>query len=300
MRSDAVVIEVALNETVGPAQHPKVPRSPEECAADALRCGDAGAAVVHWHAVDDSGAQRLADAALYGRALDAIGSAVLAYPSNPIDVEDTVEARLAHCLALRESHGMELAPVDVATANLVLFDADRSIIAPLTPTPGYDVIRNSLPFVAEALASYRRVGLTPTVASFDLGSTRTIAALIRAGLLSQTALVKIFLWGAPMIGPEPSVAALDLHLAHLPDDLDVEWLVVPYGVDDPGLVEELARAALDRGGGVRVGIGDNPVAFADLDNAGIVEVAAAWAADAGRPIASAADLRDRLGLAART
>ncbi len=296
MQHDAVVLEVGLNEAVTPAAHPHVPQRPEECAADARRCAEAGAAIVHWHAVDPAGAQRLADAELYGAALDAMDGCVLAYPSYPTDVPDTVDDRLGHCFTLREHHGMELGPVDVSTVNLVLWDEAGGTLAPLEPTAGYDVIRNSLPFVVDALGRYRAVGLVPTVAGFDVGPTRTIAALAGAGILDQPVLLKIFLWGSPAIGPEPSVAALDLHLQQLPHHLDVEWLLVPYGITEPTHVEELARAALERGGGMRIGIGDNPRAFPDVGNAALVELAGRWAADAGRPLASADDVRARLGI----
>ena len=251
---------------------------------------------MHWHAIDTLGVPRLADAALYGAALDEIAGCVLAYPSYPIDVPDTVDGRLGHCLTLRADHGLELGPVDVSTVNLVLWDPATTSLAPLEPLGGYEVIRNSLPFVSAALTRYYEVGLVPTVAAFDVGSTRTIAALREAGLLREPALIKIFLWGSPAIGPEPSVQALDLHLQQLPEHLDLEWLVVTYGMTDPTHVEEIARAALERGGGVRLGIGDNPTAFADLPNAALVERAAAWATDAGRPVASADDVRERLGI----
>jgi 3-keto-5-aminohexanoate cleavage enzyme len=297
MERDAVVIEVGLNEAVPKAAHPHVPHTPPECAADARRCAEAGAAVVHWHAVDEAGAQRLDDAELYGAALDLMDRCVLAYPSYRTDVPDAVDERLGHCLALRARHGLELGPVDVATVNLVLWDPATRTLAPLEPVPGYEVIRNSLPFVTDALARYREVGLVPAVAAFDVGSTRTIGALAAAGLLAEPVLCKIFLWGSPAIGPEPSVEALDLHLRQLPGDLDAEWLVVPYGIPDPALIEQLARAALERGGGVRIGIGDNPIAFAPSDNPRLVELAARWASDAGRPVASAGDLRARLGIA---
>jgi len=295
MERDAAIVEVGLNETVSPAVHPHVPQRPHECAADARRCADAGAAIVHWHAVDEHGGQRLADAALYGEALDAIGGRVLAYPSYPVDVPDTVDERIAHCLALRARHGMELAPVDVASVNVVVADGAGRVVAPLEPAPGFDVIRNSLPFVVAALASYRAAGLVATVAAFDVGSTRAIGALAQAGLLDQPVLCKIFLWESPMIGPRPSVEALDLHLRQLPAGVDVEWLVVPYGMTDAAAVEELARAALERGGGVRIGIGDSPHAFPNATNAQLVELVAGWAADAGRPVAAADAVRARLG-----
>lgn len=294
--NDAAVIEVGLNEAVSPQMHAAVPQTPEECAADARSCGDAGASIVHWHAVGPDGAARLDDAALYGRALDAMAGAVIAYPSYRTDVPDTVEARLAHCIELRRRHRLELGPIDVATVNLVLWDEATSTIGPLTSMGEFDVIRNSLPFVVDAVGRYREIGLTPTLAAFDLGSTRAIGALAAAGVLHQPVMVKIFLWGNPAIGPLPSVEALDLHLAQIPTDVDVEWILVPYQVADRGQLETLARAALERGGGVRVGIGDNPAAFAGLDNAMTVELAVRWASDAGRPVASVDEVRNRLGV----
>jgi 3-keto-5-aminohexanoate cleavage enzyme len=286
---------VGLNEAVRPDAHARVPQSPVECAADARRCADAGAAFVHWHAVGPDGIARLGDTELYAAALEAMAGCVLAYPSYPTDVPDTVGDRLGHCLALRERHGMEVAPVDVATVNLVLWDEASATVGPTESLGALDVIRNSMPFVTAALRRYREVGLVPTLAAFDVGSTRAIAALARAGLVPEPVLLKIFLWGAPAIGPEPSVEALDLHLRQLPTSIDVEWILVPYNITDRGLVEVLARAALERGGGIRLGIGDNPVAFADLDNAGVVDLGAGWAQDAGRAIASVADARVRLG-----
>jgi len=295
MEHDAAIIEVGLNEAVSPATHRHVPQRPLDCAADASRCADAGASIVHWHAVDADGAQRLADSALYGAALDAIDGCVLGYPSYPIDVPDTVDDRVAHCFVLREQHRMEIAPVDVASVNIVVVDGAGRAVAPLEPAPGFDVIRNSFPFVVDALARYRAAGLVATVAAFDLGSTRAIGALAEAGLLDQPVLCKIFLWESPLIGPRPSVDALDLHLRQLPTDIDVEWLVVPYGMTDPAAVEELGRAALERGGGVRIGIGDSPHAFPDATNAQLVDLVARWAADAGRPVASVGALRARFG-----
>jgi 3-keto-5-aminohexanoate cleavage enzyme len=292
---DAAIIEVGLNEAVSPLVHRHVPRSPLECAADARRCADAGASIVHWHAVDEAGEPRLADTALYGEALDAIDGCILGYPSYPVDVPDTVGDRVAHCLELRALHGMELAPVDVASVNVVVADREGRAVAPFEPAPGFDVIRNSLPFVVAALERYRATGLVATLAAFDLGSTRAIGALAQAGLLDQPVLCKIFLWETPLIGPRPSVEALDLHLRQLPAGIDVEWLVVPYGMTDPAAVEQIARAALERGGGVRIGVGDSPHAFPDATNAQIVELAGRWAADAGRPIATVDALRTRLG-----
>jgi len=290
-----VIIEVALNEGVTPALHARVPQHADECAADARRCAESGASIVHWHAVDDDGREALGDATLYGAALDLMDGRVLAYPSYPVDVPATVGDRLGHCVELARSHGMEIAPVDVATVNVFAFDrAGRPL-----ERGGSDVIANPPSFVVDALACYRTAGLVPTVAAFDVGSTRAISGLAGAGLLSQPLLLKIFLWESPLIGPRPSIGALDLHLEQLAGDIDAEWIVVTYGMTDPASVEAVARAALERGGGVRIGIGDSPRAFPDATNAQLAELDGRWAAEAGRPLASTDDVRHRLGTGRR-
>ncbi len=292
---DSVLIEVALNESVSPGMHPHVPQSPAECAADARRCADAGAALLHWHAVGADGIARLSDTNLYAEALEAMAGCVLAYPSYRTDVPDTVEGRLGHCLALRDRCGMEVGPIDVATVNMVFWDEVSATVGPMESLGPFDVIRNSMPFVASALRRYREVGLVPSLASFDVGSTRAIGALALAGLVPEPVLLKIFLWGAPLIGPEPSVEALELHLRQLPRSVDFEWILVPYNIPDSRLVETLTRAALERGGGIRLGIGDNPVAFAELGNARVVDLAVSWARESGLSAMGVDDARSRLG-----
>jgi len=98
------------------------------------------------------------------------------------------------------------------------------------------------------------------------------------------------------VGPLPSVEAMELHVAQLPHDLDVEWIVVPYASTDAGMVEKLARAALERGGHVRVGIGDSPGADPEATNADLVTRVVGWAKDAGRPVAEPDVVRARLGI----
>jgi uncharacterized protein (DUF849 family) len=295
---DAAILEVGLNEGVTRAQHSAVPITPQECADDARRCQDAGAAIVHWHARDPaSGAQELGNAARYGEALDLMRATdVLAYPSYPVDVPDTVDGRLAHVWELREHHGLELAPVDIGSVTTVIWDGKRRGFLGVDALRSMGVIVNSLPFTLDALERADQLGMTPTLAAFDVGFTRTMVMLSESGRVKPPVLHKIFLFGSFAVGPAPSEAALDAHLAQIPDDLDVEWIAVPSALDDPALIERLCRYALERGGGIRVGIGDNPAAFPTTTNAELVERAAGWATDAGRPIATSAEVRGRLNL----
>ena len=301
MQRDAVIVEVGLNEATMPAANPNVPITPAACAADALRCRDAGASVIHWHARDPiTGEQRLDDAVLYGEALDPMrAGGLLAYPSYPVDCPDTIDARLAHVWRLRQFQGLELAPVDIGSVTIVLWDrASRSLVG-VEGLRERGVVSNTLPFTVDALERAAQLGMVPTLGAFDVGFTRTMVMLAEDGRLKPPILHKIFLSGAWAVGPFPSEAALDLHLAQIPDDLDVEWIAVPYSLDDPDLIERLSRHALERGGGIRVGIGDNAAAYPSATNADLVEQAAKWAKDAGRPLATSDDLRTRLGIGVR-
>ncbi len=298
MDRDAVIIEVALNEAAGRAANAHVPYGPEECAADAVRCHDAGAAVAHWHARDArTGEQRLGDAALYGEALDVIvRHGMLGYPSYPIDAGLSHEQRLAHVWELRTRNGLELAPVDIGSTSIVVWDDQRRDFAGVEALRTLGVIDNPLPFIVDALGRARELGMVATLGAFDVGHTRTMTMLAESGRAAQPVLHKIFLSGSLAIGPVPTEAALDWHLAQIPDGIDVEWIVVPYAIKDAGLIERLARHALERGGHLRIGIGDCPAAEPDATNAELVERAVSWARDAGRPVASSDDVRRRLGL----
>jgi uncharacterized protein (DUF849 family) len=54
------LLEAALNGGRTQAEHPAVPRTPEELAAESRAAADAGARVLHLHPYDESGAQTLA------------------------------------------------------------------------------------------------------------------------------------------------------------------------------------------------------------------------------------------------
>jgi 3-keto-5-aminohexanoate cleavage enzyme len=301
MDHDAVIIEVALNEAAGRAPNPHVPYGPKECADDALRCHNAGAAVVHWHARDpQTGEQRLGDAALYGQTLDRIASSgILGYPSYPIDAAISHDGRLAHVWELRNRHALELAPVDIGSASIVVWDERGRNFLGVDALRTLGVIDNPLPFVLDALACAAELEMVPTLGAFDVGHTRTMAMLAESGQVAAPVLHKIFLSGALALGPVPTEDAIDWHLAQIPDEVDVEWIVVPYAINDAALIERLARHALARGGGIRIGVGDSPAAEPAATNAMLVERAVSWARDAGRPVASSDDVRRRVGLPPR-
>ena len=54
------LLEACLNGARGLAEHPGIPRTPEELAAEALAAVEAGARVLHFHPYDDDGLETLA------------------------------------------------------------------------------------------------------------------------------------------------------------------------------------------------------------------------------------------------
>jgi uncharacterized protein (DUF849 family) len=224
-------------------------------------------------------------------------SDLLLYPTYSPVASESPDERFAHVWRLRSECGLELAPLDLGSVNLAAWDPEAGRFAGDPVALGdRTVFQNSVGLLVATLARVRALGMVAAVTAFDLGFTRTMVHLVRAGHLAQPVYLKLFLSGDLVAGPFPTELAIDAHLAQIPDDVDVEWCAVPTHLRDPADVERLCRHALARGGGVRVGLGDNPAAYPDRTNADLVELARAWAADAGRPVASSADLRKRLGL----
>lgn len=272
---EPVFIEVAVNESVRADQHPHVPTTPDRCAADAIEAVQAGASFAHWHAPD---VDAYAAAWRTMRAAD-----VIAYPTYPNQPADDATQRLAHCWRLIAEERLEMAPLDLGTAHQVMWDGES--------LSGGGTLANPLSFLVDAAARYRDAGVVANLASFDLGHTRLAVRLARTGVLAAPLLLKIYLSDTWLVGPEPTPDALDLHLAQLPDDLDVRWLVVPFRLRRHATFEQLCRHALARGGGFRVGIGDNPSLFPDATNAELVAMVQPWLRDAGRRAASTAEVR---------
>jgi len=274
-----VLVEVAINEAATRAQHRFVPTTPDECAADAIASVRAGASHAHWHAPD---------LAAYAAAWKPMREAgILAYPTYPNDPPDDVDARLGHCFALAADHGLAMAPLDLGTCPTIFWDGEA--------LSGGGTLANPLGFLREAARRYRAAGVIPNLSSFDPGHTRLAVALARAGDLPAPLLLKIYLSDAWLVGPAPAREAIDVHLAQIPADVEVHWLVVPFMLRERRTFEMLCRHALLRGGGFRVGIGDNPALFPDARNAELVERVLPWIVESGRRVATTDELRRTFG-----
>ncbi|HVL34076.1 MAG TPA: 3-keto-5-aminohexanoate cleavage protein [Burkholderiales bacterium] len=293
-----LVIEAALNGITPKARNPRVPVAPEEIAADALACLEAGAAIVHSHV--DSYALR-GEAAVkrylegWAPVLAAKRPAIL---YGTIASGETPQERFGHYRALAGA-GMRMCTVDPGSVNLGTHGEDG------LPGPGSYVYRTSFEDIAAVLALARECRLGPSLAVYEPGFLRTVLAYERAGRLPPGALVKLYFGGpynfldgrrSPVtFGLPPTRKALDAYLELL-EGSALPWAVAVLG----GCVVRsgLARLALERGGHVRAGLEDY-AGEARPANAELVAEVAALARACGRAVASPAQAADLLGLPAR-
>ena len=116
--SRPVILEVALNGFTVASTNPALPRTPEEVAADGLRCLDAGASILHSHldafALGPEAAAERYHAA-YRRILDARPDAIL-YPT--IGFGETIADRYGHHDRLAAAGVIRAGLLDPGSVNL--------------------------------------------------------------------------------------------------------------------------------------------------------------------------------------
>jgi uncharacterized protein (DUF849 family) len=289
-----VLLEVALNGVTTPERNPATPRAPAEIAADALACLAAGAAVVHTHTHEPARPPAEA-AALYLEAyrpiLVARPDAIL-YPT--IGFGGSFAERYAHHELLAGAGAIRCGLVDPGSVNLGSTGADG------LPAPIDYVYVNTPSDIRHAMETCRRLGLGPSVATFEPGFLRAVLAYWRAGRLPPGTLVKLYFSergylgdGDALFGPPPIREALELYLAMLAG-APIPWAVAVLGgslLDSP-----IAPLALVRGGHLRVGLEDHAGAKSNRDE---VERARAFCERHGRRLATPEEAARLLGLPAR-
>jgi 3-keto-5-aminohexanoate cleavage enzyme len=286
-----ITIEVGLNESVSKDKHRGVAYGVDEVVRDAVACAQAGAAMIHFHARNDDGSQAWSDAGIYRCVMEAIAAQtdVITYPSYLAD----------------HSHIWDL--VDRPPVGAPLLIASFDVVQELKEAIAWDKAGKQFtslgydgmfdPNVRPAvLQQIRDAGLMPVIAAFDSRDIRWTVLALEAGLLDPPVDLKLFLCEKFVVGPEPSVANLDMMLAQIPAGADIECTVVPLTSTDPVMCEQLWRAAIDRGCNIRVGIGDTPGAFPDATNVHLVARAVEMIKEAGKRPASPAEVRERLHL----
>lgn len=255
-------------------QTPHLPITPEEIAEDAVRCREAGAAMVHLHVRTPEG-KPSQDSELFRAAIRAIRA------RTDILVQVSTGGAV----------GMD---VDERCGGLKLTGADRPDMATLTTGTvnfGDEVFWNPRPLVRDIARRIRERGLRPELECFDVGMVDEARALAKEGLVSLPAHFD-FVLGVPgaLTARED---ALDFMIASLPEGST--WTVAAVGRHQLPFVELAAR----RGGNARVGLEDNIYVSKGVlarGNWELVAEAARRAREQGRTLATPQEARALLRL----
>lgn len=290
-----LIIEAAINGGTPRTVNPHVPRTPEEIAADALRCLDAGAAVIHNHnddaVIGGPGRHATEPYARAWRTIRASRPDVILYPTmaggGP---HTTVEERYAHVVDLANERLITLGLVDPGTTNLGGAD-DEGL-----PRPVDTFYQNTYRDARYMIETCTRLRVGMSISIFEPGFLRVVLAYHRAGKLPAGSFVKLYFGARPLsFGLPPTLPSLEAYLAML-EGTGLPWLVSAIGGDVVGC--GLARHALERGGHVQVGL--EPFAGARTPtNVQLIEEAARLAAEVGRPVATCTQASEILGVPER-
>lgn len=284
-----VIIEVALNGATPTSRNPHSPQTQAALVADAIRCIEAGASIVHTHAPDISVAGEAA-ARLYLEHFEPIHARfpeAILYPT--LVFGKTIGEKTSHLEPLKRLFPLRMGFVDPGSVNLTATGEDGK------PFPTDWAYVNSPADVDYKFSLCKRLGLGPGMAIFEPGFLRTALAYVRAGAMPQGAFLRFYFGGESsyrgpgpidlLFGMPPTKLGLDLYLEML-GDVPLPWSVAVVSGDP--FAGELARHALERGGHLRVGLEDYAGARQPT-NLELVEQAVALCRSVGRPVATAAE-----------
>ncbi|NBU15491.1 MAG: 3-keto-5-aminohexanoate cleavage protein [Actinobacteria bacterium] len=290
---DSIIVTCAVTgSSTNYRSNPAVPITPEQIADSAVESARAGAAMVHIHVREPSGAPS-GDVALYAEVVDRIAQSgvdvivnlTTGYGARFVPSSDNFRSADPSCNFAppsdRTRHITELRPevcsLDIATFNF-----------------GDDAFVNTPSIVREMSASIVEADVLPEIEVFEVGHLRLARHLIETGVLRPPGHFQFCLgidWAMPA-----TAAAVGFLRDLLPPN--ATWSAFGIGRHQFPMVATAAAM----GGHVRVGLEDNIyLSQGDLapSNAALVERAVRIIGDVGRRPATPNEARELLGLAPR-
>lgn len=257
---------------------PNLPITPEEQAADALACYEAGARVIHLHVRDDAGkpTQNMERFSASIKAIRAAVPEVIIQISTGGAVGEAFEKRLAP-LGLKP----EMGTLNAGTLNF-----------------GDEVFINQPADIVRLAEAFKEFGVVPEIEVYESGMVDYVAKLVKIGIITHSPLHVQFVLGVPggMNGSPKNVLYMRDHLKEqIPS---ATWAVAGIG----RFHVPASLTAMVNGGHIRVGFEDNIFYLKGVvaqSNAQLVARMARIAAEIGRPLATPAQAREILALPER-
>lgn len=291
-----LIIEARVNEYADREGNKSVPWSPDEIAADAAECREAGASILHFHgrAADgspDHSFEVYRDTILAMRA----ASDILIHPTlGYVTLDAQADARISNIVRLAEDPRTkpEFAPMDMGSVNVDWYDPAKREFR----TKGL-IYKNGTDTLERFASIIKSRGMTPYLVSWNIGFTRQIGAFLDIGLIEAPAYVCFCMTDGVMLAGHPGTPdGLDAHTAFLPKNHRIEWTAVNFNGDLLKLTEKVILS----GGHISIGLGDYPYAeYGKPTNAELIARVVAQAKSLGREIADLNETRHMLGVTVR-
>ena len=267
MNPSPLILTVAPNGAYKQAgDHPAVPLTARQLAADARACLDAGAAMLHLHIRDANGRHSL-DVAGYREALRCVHAAV----GNKLVLQVTSEAAKVYAAPAQMAMVRALRPEAVSVSL-------RELDQPQIGNAGLEAFFGWL----------ARERIMTQVILYDTADLARWQALRADGTVPDAPWFLLFVLGRYSVGQVSSpLGLLPIVAAHSGPE---PWAMCAFGATE----HACAMAAAALGGHVRVGFENNLLAKdgnTAPNNAALVAQSADIARCLGRPLASAADIR---------
>jgi uncharacterized protein (DUF849 family) len=289
---EGVAIEVRINEYTMRDVNPHVPWTPEEIAADAAACAEAGAAIVHFHARDPSSGAASTDAGLYGDTVRRIRQAcdLVVMPTLGANTVPDPADRVAPLLDIAREAATrpDLAPIDLGSFNLDPYDpvSHRFRAEEL-------VYHNPVGALRHLAAAITGAGVRPAAVLWSVGSARLLGALIEVGVLREPLYAQLMLSESLLSTHPGTVDGLRALLGFLPAGFRGEWSVLSVG----GNLLPLVGPAVESGGHLAIGLGDYPyLELGGPTNAELVAEVVRLLRALGRRPATPAEVRTALAI----
>ena len=286
-----LIIEVRVNEYAMRDENPNVPWTAEEIGRDAREIEDAGASILHFHARNADGApsHSYEGYAAVMRAIRDAGDLLIHPTLGQITIQGD-DARVAHIPRLA-ADGLrpDFAALDLGSTNIDRYDAERKQF--VSTDKSYVNTTKSLMHFAHV---FRESGVKPAVACWSAPFVRTLEPFFDMGLFTgPTWVMLIHTDHGVMGGHPPTPAGLRAFLDFMPPNRPIHWSVC----SKPGNLLATAAQAIQLGGHVSIGIGDN--SYKELGaptNADLVRRIVEMARNYGREIATPEDTREMLDI----
>jgi uncharacterized protein (DUF849 family) len=295
-----LIIEAAINGSTPRTHNPHVPKTPEEVAAVAIECIDAGATVIHSHIEKLSVLGRPAAEeymAAYRAIVAARPDAILCPTAG---AGGTLKERWEHTEIIGGTGLIKMTVLDPGAVN-ICNSGENGLPGSFRAT--YAVSFEEIEYLIGIMDRYK---LGPSIAIYDPSYLQTTLAYHKAGKLPPGAMVKIYFagdhnftdfkkGGFKFFSMNPTRKAFDAYVEML-EGSGLTWCVAVPGGDVTAT--GMARLAIEQGGHVRIGLEDH-AGEKKPSNQALIQEVVAIAREVGRPIATSAQAAEIMGLPRR-